>query len=67
MPAIFCRDGVRIVLERDPLIGRPVHGELSERLISHGRSRYVALYWVDTARSRIEVPALRHPREAGYG
>ncbi len=55
------------VLERHPLIGRPVHGEVRELLISHGRSGYAALYRVNVARSRVEILALRHQREAGYG
>lgn len=59
-------DAVR-VLERHPLIGRPVHGELSELLISHGRSGYVALYRFNVPRSRVEIVALRHQREAGHG
>ncbi len=59
-------DAVR-VLERHPLIGRPVHGELRELLISHGRSGYVALYRFNAPRSRVEILALRHQREAGFG
>ncbi len=55
------------VLERHPLIGRPVHAELRELLISHGRSGYVALYRFNAARSRVEILALRRQREAGYG
>jgi plasmid stabilization system protein ParE len=57
-------DAVR-VLERHPLIGRPVHGELRELPISHGRSGYVALYRLRGG--EVEILALRRQREAGYG
>lgn len=62
--AAIITDCIR-VLERHPLIGRPVHGELRELLISHGRSGYVALYRFKDG--RIDILALRHQREAGYG
>jgi plasmid stabilization system protein ParE len=54
------------VVERHPLIGRPVRGRIRELVISHGRNGYVALYRVTPRRDRVEVLALRHQREAGY-
>jgi plasmid stabilization system protein ParE len=54
------------VLERHPLIGRPVRGRLRELVISHGRSGYVALHRVSTAADRVEILTVRHQREAGY-
>jgi plasmid stabilization system protein ParE len=54
------------ILERHPLIGRPVEADLRELVISRGKSGYIALYryfeWEDVAM----VLALRHQREAGY-
>jgi plasmid stabilization system protein ParE len=58
-------DAVRI-LERHPLIGRPVRGSLRELVISHGRTGHVALYRVPAAADRVEILAVRHQREAGY-
>jgi plasmid stabilization system protein ParE len=55
------------VLERHPGIGRPVRGNLRELVISHGRTGYVALYRFLPQRNRVEVLALRHQREAGFG
>jgi plasmid stabilization system protein ParE len=52
------------VLERHPLIGRPVRGAIRELVISQGRTGYVALYRVRA--ERVEVLAVRHQREAGY-
>ncbi len=54
------------ILERHPLIGRPVGGGLRELVISHGRAGYVALYRVSPAADRVEILAIRHQREAGY-
>jgi plasmid stabilization system protein ParE len=55
------------VLERHPLIGRPVEAGMHELLISHGRTGYVALYdWLE-AIDTVVILALRHQREAGYG
>jgi len=55
------------VLERHPGIGRPVRGNLRELVISHGRTGYVALYRSVPQRNRVEVLAVRHQRQAGFG
>jgi plasmid stabilization system protein ParE len=55
------------VLARHPNIGRPVRGDLRELVISHGRTGYVALYRVMRQHDRVEVLAIRHQREAGFG
>jgi len=55
------------VLRRHPLIGRPVEGPLRELVISFGETGYVALYRFRPRLDRVEVLALRHQREAGYG
>lgn len=55
------------VLARHPGIGRPVRGNLRELVISHGRTGYVALYRFVPQRNRVEVLAVRHQREAGFG
>ena len=55
------------VLERHPGIGRSVRGNLRELVISHGRAGYVALYRFVRQRNRVEVLAVRHQREAGFG
>ena len=54
------------ILERHPLIGRPVEHELRELLISRGRSGYVALYDYRPTLDRVLILAIRHQREAGY-
>ena len=57
-------DGIS-VLERHPLIGRPVEAGLRELVVSRGRSGYVALYRYDVARDEVMILALRHQRETG--
>lgn len=53
-------------LSAHPLIGRPVHGELRELVISFGRTGYVALYRFVPARDEVRILALRHQRELDY-
>lgn len=52
------------VLQRHPLIGRPV-GILHELVISKGRSGYVALYRYLPEQDRVDILAIRHQRESG--
>lgn len=54
------------LLQRHPLIGRPVHGYLRELVISRGRAGYVALYRYLPEKDQVDVLAIRHQREAGY-
>ena len=56
-----------LVLKRHPAIGRPTARGLRELVISRGRTGYVALYRENPASQRIEILAIRHQREAGYG
>ncbi|MFO1400739.1 MAG: type II toxin-antitoxin system RelE/ParE family toxin [Steroidobacteraceae bacterium] len=63
--AAVIADGIGI-LERHPLIGRPVEHDLRELLISRGRSGYAALYCFLAAHDVALVLAIRHQREAGY-
>ena len=59
------QEGIAI-LERHPLIGRPVEHELRELVISRGKTGYVALYAYLEDRDVALVLAIRHQREAGY-
>jgi plasmid stabilization system protein ParE len=54
------------VLERHPLIGRPIEHPLRELVISRGRSGYVALYSFEPVHETVLILAVRHQREAGY-
>lgn len=54
------------VLERHPLMGRPVAHGMRELVISRGRSGYLALYDYDFAADVVLVLALRHQREQDY-
>lgn len=56
-------DGIE-VLERHPLIGRPLRASVRELVISFGRTGDVALYRV--SRDRVDVLSVRHQREAGF-
>lgn len=55
------------VLERNPLIGRPVRGDLRELVIGRRTGAYVALYRYVAEVDTVFVLAIRGQREAGYG
>jgi plasmid stabilization system protein ParE len=54
------------VLERNPLIGRPVRGDLRELVIGHRARGYVALYRYVAELDTVFVLAIRGQKEAGY-
>jgi addiction module RelE/StbE family toxin len=54
------------ILDRHPLIGRAVDGEIRELVISRGATGYVALYSVEEHKNAILILAIRHQREAGF-
>lgn len=54
------------ILERHPLIGRPVESELRELVISQGRTGYVALYGYEAQHDVVLIFSIRHQHEAGY-
>lgn len=55
------------ILERHPLMGRPVPGSMRRELvISRGRSGYLALYDYDPSNDVVTVQAVRHQRESGF-
>jgi plasmid stabilization system protein ParE len=54
-----------LVLQRHPLIGRPVESDLRELIISRGRSGYAALYSFEEHQDAVLILSIRHQREAG--
>jgi toxin ParE1/3/4 len=54
------------ILERHPLIGRPVEAERRELIIGKASRGYVALYHYLAALDTVFVLAIRSQREAGY-
>ena len=48
------------VLERHPLIGKRVVGELRELVIARGKTGYLALYEYQARSDRVIVRAIRH-------
>ena len=54
------------VLERNPLIGRPVRAELRELVIGRRARGYVALYRYVAQIDVVLVLAIRGQKEAGY-
>ena len=54
------------ILERHPLISRPVSTELRELIVSRGRTGHVVLYRFFPESDMVFILAIRHQREAGY-
>ncbi len=54
-----------MLLERHPLIGRPVDDYLRELVISRGKSGYVAIYSYEQYKNTTLVLSIRHQRETG--
>ena len=54
------------VLERNPLIGRPIRGDLRELVIGRRGRGYVALYRFVAEVDTVFVLAIRSQKEAGY-
>jgi plasmid stabilization system protein ParE len=54
------------VLERNPLIGRPVQNDLRELVIGRGSRGYIALYRYLSEIDTVFLLAIRSQREAGY-
>jgi len=55
------------VLERNPLIGRPIENDLRELVIGRSVRGYVVLYRYVEALATVFVLAIRGQKEAGYG
>jgi plasmid stabilization system protein ParE len=53
-------------LAAHPLLGRRVHGDIRELVISFGQTGYVALYRFVVPRYELRVLAIRHQREIGF-
>jgi len=49
-----------------PLLGRRVHGDIRELVISYGATGYIALYRFRIPKDEIRVLAIRHQREIGF-
>ena len=54
------------VLERNPLIGRPVRGDTRELVIGRRTHGYIALYRYVSDLDTVFVLAVRGQKEAGY-
>lgn len=53
-------------LEAHPLLGRRVHDDIRELVISYGATGYIALYRFLLAQDEVRVLAIRHQREIGF-
>ncbi len=49
-----------------PVLGRRVHGDIREFVISYGQTGYIALYRFVVPQDEVRVLAIRHQREIGF-
>jgi plasmid stabilization system protein ParE len=67
--AVAASSAVRSAVESlaaHPLLGRRVHGDIRELVISFGPTGYIALYRFVIPRDEVRVLAIRHQREIGF-
>ncbi len=67
--AFAAAEAIRSAVEHlvaHPLIGRRVHGDIRELVISYGQTGYVALYRFVVPQDEVRVLAIRHQREIGF-
>jgi plasmid stabilization system protein ParE len=49
-----------------PLLGRRVHGDIRELVVSYGTTGYIALYRFIVPQDEVRILAIRHQREIGF-
>jgi plasmid stabilization system protein ParE len=67
--AIAAASAIRSAVESlaaHPLLGRRVHGDIRELVISYGQTGYIALYRFVVPQDELRVLAIRHQREIGF-
>ena len=64
--AVAAISSAATLLARHPLVGRRLHGDIRELVISFGQTGYVALYRFVPARQEVRILAIRHQRELHY-
>ncbi len=67
--AVAAAEAIRSAVENlaaHPLLGRRVHGDIRELVISFGRTGYIALYRFVVPQDEVRVLAIRHQREIGF-
>jgi plasmid stabilization system protein ParE len=53
-------------LAAHPLVGRRIHDDLRELVISFGDTGYIAVYRFVVQKDAVRILALRHQRQVGY-
>jgi len=53
-------------LAAHPLLGRRVHGDIRELVMSYGQTGYIALYRFVVPQDEVRMLAIRHQREIGF-
>ena len=67
--AVAAADAIQSAVEHlgaHPLLGRRIHGDIRELVISYGATGYIALYRFLVPQDEIRILAIRHQREIGF-
>jgi plasmid stabilization system protein ParE len=67
--AVAAAQAIRSVVDNlgtHPLLGRRIHGDIRELVISYGATGYIALYRFLVPQDEIRILAIRHQREIGF-
>jgi plasmid stabilization system protein ParE len=67
--AVAAAGAIRSAVENlaaHPLLGRRVHGDIRELVVSFGQTGYIALYRFVVPQDEVRLLAIRHQREIGF-
>jgi plasmid stabilization system protein ParE len=67
--AVAAAEAIRSAIDNlgnHPLLGRRIHGDIRELVISYGATGYIALYRFLVPQDEIRILAIRHQREIGF-
>jgi len=67
--SVAAADAIRSAVDSlgaHPLLGRRVHGDIRELVLSYGATGYIALYRFLVPQDEVRILAIRHQREIGF-
>jgi plasmid stabilization system protein ParE len=66
---VAAADAIRSAVDNlgaHPLLGRRIHGDIREMVISYGATGHIALYRFLIPQDEVRILAIRHQREIGF-
>ena len=67
--AVAAAEAIRSAIDNlgaHPFLGRRIHGDIRELVVSYGTTGYITLYRFLVSQDEVRVLAIRHQREIGF-